>query len=307
MAIRNVLVVSKKTALERYTKDRPDAKFRRLVEAGDPAVERALRTHEAHQQVVERVCAELDARGLRWRLVYASTKRSATGADLVIAVGGDGTLLDASHGVVDQPVLAVNSFPQTSVGWFAGATADTFGERLDQILAGAALPLPLNRIAVQVDGGLLHHPALNDILLAHENPAATSRYVIRVDGEEEEHVSSGVWVSTAAGSTAAIRAAGGVRQPVRSRDLQYVVREMYRAPGSSLHLTGGIVSDSIEFESRMYEGAVFMDGHRLRHRFGYGDRIVVRSHEHPLRIYVFDRRQQLRGDASNGDAGGARR
>jgi NAD+ kinase len=298
MTIRTVLVVAKKTALERYTQDRPDPKFRRLVEAGDPAVARAQRSHEAHRRALDQVCAELDARRLRWRMVYASTKRSAAGTDLVIAVGGDGTLLDASHGVVDQPVLLVNSFPQTSVGWFAGATVETFPERLDRILAGAVEPLRLNRIAVAVDGRELHHPALNDILLAHENPAATSRYVIRVDGEEEEHVSSGVWVSTAAGSTAAIQAAGGVRQPVRSHDLQYLVREMYRAPGSSLHLTGGIVSDAIEFESRMYEGAVFLDGHRLRHRVGYGDRIVLRAHVHPLRLFVFDRRVRAEG---NGD------
>jgi len=298
MALRNVLVVAKKTALERYTRDRPDPKFRRLVESGDPAVARAQRSHDAHRRAVDQVCAELDARQLRWRMVYTSTKRSAAGTDLVIAVGGDGTLLDASHGVIDQPVLLVNSFPQTSVGWFAGATIETFAERLEHILARAVEPLLLNRIAVSVDGRELNHPALNDILLSHENPAATSRYIIRVDGEEEEHVSSGVWVSTAAGSTAAIRAAGGVRQPIRSRDLQYLVREMYRAPGSSLHLTGGIVSDAIEFESRMYEGAVFLDGHRLRHRIGYGDRIVLRAHEHPLRLFAFDRR--LRGDA-NGD------
>lgn len=292
--IRNVLVVVKKTALDRYGRERPDSKFKRLLEEHDPKVERARRSHEATQRAIEHVQQALAARGLVFRVVFSASKKAAQSQDLVIAVGGDGTLLDASHGVVDQPVLAVNSFPETSVGWFAGASVENFEERLDPILHGDVEPLLLNRIAVAVEGRVLGHPALNDILLSHCNPAATSRYLIRVDGEEEQHVSSGVWVSTAAGSTAAIQAAGGVRQPVRSLDLQYAVRELYRAPGSSLHLTGGIVSDPLEFESRMYEGAVFLDGHRLRHRVGYGDRVVVRAHEHPLRIYLFDRRKQLR-------------
>ena len=292
MGIESILVVAKKTTIERYVEERPDPKFRRLVEAGDPMVARARATHDAHRRALDVVRAVLDARGLPWQIVYST--RSAKPNDLVLAVGGDGTLLDASHGVVDQPVLLVNSFPQTSVGFFAGATAETFAERLDQVIAGTVEPVSLNRIAVEVDGRPLTHPALNDILLAHENPAATSSYVIRVDGEEEKHVSSGVWVSTAAGSTAAIRAAGGVRQPLLSRDLQYLVRELYRAPGSSLRLTGGIVSDSLEFVSRMYEGAVFLDGHRLRHAIGYADRIVVRAHAHPLCIYLFDRRQPSR-------------
>lgn len=292
--IRSVLVVAKKTALDRYAREKPESKFRQLLEEHDPKVERARLSHEATQQAIRHVEEVLESRGLKFQVVYEATKRAARAHDLVIAVGGDGTLLDASHGVVDQPVLAVNSYPRTSVGWFSGATVETFADRLDQILNDHVAPILLNRLGVEVEGKLLDHPALNDVLLSHCNPAATTRYVIRVDEEEEEHVSSGVWVSTAAGSTAAIQAAGGVRQPVRSNDLQYAVRELYRAPGSSLHLTGGIISDAIEFESRMYEGAVFLDGHRLRHRVRYGDRIVVQAHEHPLRIYLFDRRKQLR-------------
>ena len=50
----------------------------------------------------------------------------ASDADLVVAVGGDGTLLAASHNVVDVPILGVNSAPGHSVGFFCAAKRPTF-------------------------------------------------------------------------------------------------------------------------------------------------------------------------------------
>jgi len=50
---------------------------------------------------------------------------------------------------------------------------------------------------------------LNDCLFSNECPASTTRYVLRRGTRQEEHYSSGVWISTAAGSTAATQAAGG--------------------------------------------------------------------------------------------------
>ena len=300
MLVRSVLLVVKKTGLAHYAHERRDPKLLKALDENHPFVDRLRRSDAATRDAVAAVCAALAERGIRYETSRASPKRSAARHQLVISVGGDGTLLDACRGVVDQAVFAVNSFPETSVGHFCGATVETFAERLDRILAHDVEPTQLQRIAVELDGRLLHYPALNDILLAHLNPAAATRYLIRVEDEEEEHLSSGVWVSTAAGSTAAIRAAGGVRQPIQSTDLQYLVRELYRPPGRDLRLEGGILSEPLELVSKLYDGGVFMDGHRHRFRVGFGDHILVRPHEHPLRLYLFDRRGRPHRDATPG-------
>lgn len=294
MPVRSVLVVAKKTELELYTRDKPDPNLLRLIAGDDPRVAHIRRSHDETQRAIEVVGAALAARRIRYQTVNATNRRIVKPHDFIVSVGGDGTLLDASHGMTTQRVLAVNSFPTDSVGYFCGANVDNFAERLDAILSREAQPTPLNRIAVTIGERRLHYAALNDILFAHRVPAATSRYGIRVHDEEESHVSSGVWVSTAAGSTSAIRAAGGTRQPIRSLDLQYHVRELYRGAGSDLQLFGGIISngDAIELVSRMYEGSVFMDGHRVRFKVGYGDVVRVCSHDTPLNIYLFDRHKR---------------
>ncbi len=282
---RRVLVIAKRSAYERYLQDRPDPNLQRLVAAGSPLLERIRTAHDANRAALLKVLAVLEARRLPYRLAHTARRALAGGVDLVISVGGDGTLLTTSHAVRDQPVLAVNSAPQSSVGYFCAATADTFDERLADVLAGQVVPVPLTRIEVLRNDRPLPHLALNDVLFAHANPAASSRYRLTLGDETEEHTSSGVWISTAAGSTGAMHAAGGVRQPLRSADLQYRVREPYRKRDQALSLGGGILSEPLRIQSLLYDGAVFLDGHRLRYRVGYGDHVVLRPATHPLRLY----------------------
>ena len=79
---------------------------------------------------------------------------------------------------------------------------------------------------VTLDGVMLPEAALNDVLIAHQHPAATSRYLVRLGRISETHRSSGLWVSTPAGSTAGIRSSGGAVLPLRSRRLQFRAREL---------------------------------------------------------------------------------
>ena len=84
---------------------------------------------------------------------------------------------------------------------------------------------------VEIDGVPVYSRVLNDVLFSHPIPAATTRYAIRRDGRAEEQRSSGVWIATAAGSTAAIHSAGGKILPITSQRLQFVVREPYEKRG----------------------------------------------------------------------------
>ncbi|KAM1101477.1 hypothetical protein ACFX13_007970 [Malus domestica] len=164
--------------------------------------------------------------------------------DLVVTVGGDGTLLQASHFIDDSvPVLGVNSDPtqpkeveklsneidaSRSTGYLCATTIDNFEEVLDNILQGRTIPSKLTRISVYVNSQVLPTYALNDILIAHSCPAALSQFSFKIkrDGELCSPLvnsrSSGLRVSTAAGSTAAMLSAGGFPMPILSQDLQFM-------------------------------------------------------------------------------------
>ena len=135
------------------------------------------------------------------------------------------------------------------------------------------------------------HLALNDVLLTHQNPGATSRYVLKIGAREEMHRSSGMWIATAAGSTAGIRTAGGMLLPIRTDRIQYAVREPFTPPGERKPklLRGSVAGKpGIRVVSRMADGALFVDGPRHRFPLQIGTRVAVRTSSIPLRVLGFD-------------------
>jgi NAD+ kinase len=217
----------------------------------------------------------------------ARARRTLAGARFVISVGGDGTLLAASHWVTGAILLGVNSAPRSSVGHLTLARRASLPRILGRIANGTLLPRPVARLEVVLEGKLLP-PALNDVLIAHEQPAATSRYRLRLNRRAEEHRSSGLWVSTAAGSTAGIRSAGGQAMPLRSRRLQFRARELYRVRGRGVILETGFVEpgEKLVVESAMAAGWLFIDGARMAVRFPFGAQAVFRVAEQPLLLFA---------------------
>jgi NAD+ kinase len=132
---------------------------------------------------------------------------------------------------------------------------------------------------------------LNEALFCHASPAATSRYIVRVTQgkgkhREEDQRSSGMWVGPAAGSTAAQRSAGGKVLPLGSRRLQYVVREPYRPIGKRTHFSVGLIGEngSLTLHSKIRDGRVFIDGHRIVHAVTIGDVVVMRRSSETLTV-----------------------
>ena len=76
--------------------------------------------------------------------------------------------------------------------------------------------------------------------------------------------------------------------PLRSRRLQYRVRELYREPARRYRLAAGFVAagHSLVVDSKMESGFVFIDGARTAYRFGFGARLEVRVSERPLRLFA---------------------
>jgi NAD+ kinase len=290
-----VLVIYKKSTYQRYV-GRAQKRLEDLIAHSDISVEGLLREHEIHQETLKRAKAALRELGARAVLRYRPEPMPEEGSwDLIVTLGGDGTLLWASH-LADSstPMLAINSAPDTSVGYFCAGDGHNVDEVLAAALKGRLKSSKLARMRVEVGDRLISTRVLNDALYCHESPAATSRYILEHDGRQERQMSSGVWVGPAAGSTAAIRSAGGKVLPIGSQRLQFVIREPYRGVDHKYDLIKGMVppGEDLKITSRMTMGRVFLDGTQKVHDVGIGDRIRASLSDEPLTILGLKRRSE---------------
>jgi NAD+ kinase len=282
-----VIVVAKRTAYQRFIEEEGDPRASLLIKKKDPAVRSWLESHAEHQRTVELVMKELGRAGAQALLLKrAHAAFDPSGADLVIAVGGDGTLLAASHNVDDIPILGVNSAPKHSVGFFCGATRKDFRQHLEQALSGKLRTLSLSRMAVSVNGRLRSKRVLNEALYCHNSPAATSRYILRIGKVTETQRSSGIWIGPPAGSTAAQRSAGGRILPLGSKQLQLVVREPYTPRGKKNALARAIVKppQRVLVSSKMDDSSLFLDGPQRTIPVRLGDEIEFSLSDTPLQV-----------------------
>jgi NAD+ kinase len=282
-----VVVVAKRTAYRRFVEEERDPRAKALLRKRDPAVANWLDAHREHVRTVETVLRELERSGAQVMLVErAHAAFDPAGAALVVAVGGDGTLLAASHSVVHAPILGVNSAPGHSVGFFCSAQRATFRAMLAGALAGKLPSVKLTRMAVAVNGRLRTKHVLNEALYCHSSPAATSRYLLNHGKRTEEQRSSGIWIGPAAGSTAAQRSAGGRVLSLDSRALQLVVREPYTPSGKGYALTRLAIAygDTVHVESKMDDSALFFDGPYRHVPVRLGDKVSFFASDEPLSV-----------------------
>ena len=297
----HVCVVVKRSSWRKWVEEEHDARVAELLDANDEVVGRLRSAHEEHIETTEEVrlgLSDLEAT-VAWHDGAAGFHVHGR-CDLIVTVGGDGTLLVASHGIGHGiPLLGVNSAPNHSVGFFCAAKKGTVREALVAALDGKLDRVELTRMRVELNGRVVHERVLNEALFCHASPAATSRYILRLvrrgstpaseqeandTFEEEEQKSSGVWVGPAAGSTAAQRSAGGRVLPLASRNLQYVVREPYLPREEEMRLTLGQVreGEALVLKSQMRDGRVFLDGDRIVHDVTIGDVVTMVRSDQPL-------------------------
>jgi NAD+ kinase len=283
----HILVAHKRSRYEQYLALEDDA-LQRLLDEDHPSVQSLLSSHERHNASLDQVVRELEELGCDLDVRFRGDIDGVDGVDLVISVGGDGTVLDVSHKITDQPLIGINSDPGKSVGYFCAGTSDETAQLVTRIFDEDWKPMSLMRFAIRLNDERVGYPILNDVLIAHANPAAVTSYLLEVgDQDPEPQKSSGVWISTPAGSTAAIRSAGGYVLPLDSRDFQYLVREPCPPPSKSFRHTKGIRDVDAPFRviSKMREGRVYLDGPHQSVPFRVGDTVALDGDAPPLRIF----------------------
>jgi len=297
---KKVLVIYKKSAYQ-LAKERKNEKLLDLIEAGDESVASILVTHEAHQRTLEIVKENLSSFTLdKVDVRYRANAVKIDNYDIVITVGGDGTFLWASKFVGTKvPIMGVNSAPGSSVGFFTCADANNFKTKFRLWkgfgpLASSSLPSKrVKRFKLEINGELIQDRILNDVLFAASHPAALTKYVFRITKNKEEivkeeHRSSGIWISTACGSTGANLSADGLPLYLEDDRGQFVVREPVKnlERGMTLRWTSGFFKkdESVEITCKTRKAVVSCDGTTLTFPVTTGDRIKISQSDDFLNI-----------------------
>ena len=132
--------------------------------------------------------------------------------DLVIAIGGDGTMLKASRSLCDfnVPLLGINL---GHVGFLADIPADNISKNLDEIMSGnyvEDIRFFLNGQVFRKNKCIYEGYALNDIVIQKWNIAHLLELETCINGSfVHVHRSDGMIVASPAGSTAYALAGGG--------------------------------------------------------------------------------------------------
>jgi len=134
------------------------------------------------------------------------------GLDLVVALGGDGTILRAAHVEPDAatPILGVNL---GTLGFLSGAGPDDVRGSVDKALAGEGRIERRATLDVRLWAGgreAGRHRALNEVYVGRATPSRVVEVAVNVNGSELSHFyADGVIVATPTGSTAYALSLGG--------------------------------------------------------------------------------------------------
>jgi NAD+ kinase len=209
------------------------------------------------------------------------------GADLVVAVGGDGTLLSTARRLVGAatPVIGVNL---GKLGFLAGFSAD----EVERYATGGHAPSwplsPKMMLEIRVQHDPQPRFALNDVMLNQGVMTRLARLRLSVDGHvATEYRADGVVVSTPVGSTAYSLSLGG---PILAQELRAMVVTPI-APHSLTNrpiVLSGRSTLGLELLSQVDEMALVIDGQE-RVDLRAGERIEVTAAADALHLVASER------------------
>jgi NAD kinase len=199
--------------------------------------------------------------------------------DVVVTVGQDGLVANTAKYALNRPIVAVNPDPTHIDGILLPFTVRDAVDAVRQCMRGQAKTRRVTLGEVNlVDGQRLL--AFNDFFIGARTHIS-ARYSIEFAGKREQQSSSGVIVSTGAGSTGWLSSilnmlsvtstltGEPVKKPATLRlnwddpRLVFVTREPFLSKTSGIDLSKGIIAGGHELtiESRMpREGVIFSDG-----------------------------------------------
>lgn len=303
----NVIVVTRKTELDELVarfNTEAQAKFY-LEQAGQPfaPIEHA---HRSHRAVLDAVAKAIPPTVKQQFIDRETVPRYTFGDDdLVITVGQDGLVSNTAKYLQGQPVLAVNPDPDRFDGVLLPFTVDNIEQSLHAALHGEMTVRDVSLAKAELNDGqtLL---AFNDFFIGARSHVS-ARYTIQLGGKQEAQSSSGIIVSTGAGSTGWLQsvyagAAGvvealggkvipppdGGRRNWDTRQLVYSVREPFPSIATKTSIVHGLFGNDnpLRVTSKMASnGVIFSDGVEADYlEFNSGAELTIGLADHCARL-----------------------
>lgn len=234
---------------------------------------------QTYRAAIDRLLRELDF-GLKVQVVEREFLPNFVfgSHDIVVPVGQDGLVANVAKYALQQPIVAVNPDPARFDGILLPFNVTQARSAVRATLDGNAPFRQVTLAEAQLSDGqrLL---AFNDLFIGHHSHVS-ARYRIQLDDHSEPQSSSGVLISTGAGSTgwlsSVFNMASGLARltqhaaaapPMRLRwddpRLVFVVREPFVSKYSRADLVAGVLQpdQKLELESLMpTDGIIFSDG-----------------------------------------------
>lgn len=280
MNFENVIIVTGKTRLEQLIErfnTKGQARFY-IEHAGGSFLEYE-QEHDAFRHSLDTVlkAASIEA---KVKLIERSFLPNFlfSEKDVVVAIGQDGLVANTAKYIHGQPLLGVNPDPERYDGVLLPFSKDSFLKGLRNVLAEHYPTKSVTMAEARTSDGQ-SMLAFNDLFVG---PAShtSARYKISYGKKTEEQSSSGLIISTGAGSTgwlsSVVNMSNGIyssfqRQPSSLQvkmeweedRLAFVVREPFLSKHSQISLTAGFITpqQSLQLESHMpFHGVIFSDG-----------------------------------------------
>src|SRR5579864_2945693 len=111
-----------------------------------------------------------------------AAKRFPRSADLVVSLGGDGTLLQAAHlaGPLGVPIVGVNF---GSVGFLTEVIPQGYKKTIEMLLARGFVTEPRLALEARVIGGKRSYYAVNDVHIDRKHHGRIVNFDIYISGE----------------------------------------------------------------------------------------------------------------------------
>jgi len=199
--------------------------------------------------------------------------------DLIVSVGGDGTILRTIHKMEDPiPILGIN---MGTLGFLVDVEPGDAIPTLERLLQGFEVD-ERTRLKLLLNGICLP-PATNEIVLMTASPAKMIEFEIIVDGAlMEDFRADGVIIATSTGSTAYAMSAGGPIVDPRVDAIVLVPMAPFKLSSRPWVIPGNSIIE-VKLKLPMKEALVVVDGQSTT-TISTNDTVIISKARTPARF-----------------------
>jgi NAD kinase len=239
--------------------------------------------HEALQHALTTVAAAVPSDWRRGHVDRADLPRFLFApGDIVIAVGQDGLVANASKYLAGQPVIGVDPEPGRHPGVLVRVAPGQVAGLLPAVAAGSAPVEERTMVAARTDDGQ-ELVGLNEVYVGHRSHQS-ARYLLSAAGHDERQSSSGLVVGTGTGATGWCASIAAGRTPADrwpqpgEAAVRWFVREAWPSPVTGTTLVAGRLdgADQLTLTCESEQLVVFTDGVESDHlSLTWGQRVRI--------------------------------